>query len=348
MNKEKQYTFSIASATMTEALKNLWEEAFGDERSYIDFFFLNRFRPAETVVCLDGQIPVGVSYCLPVSLFLPLPLPREQSDPYLPGKGNGNPDGAVKQSPALQEAKARYIYAVAVKKEYRRQGIAAELLRFAHRSFAVPLILEPADDHLLRYYERLGFEKAFYVDEYELSPETCLTSEGKQTTLTDKPEEMYKNPMENKPDISIHTCTPESYRQIRDARFHASGYVQWDEQAIAYALKENEYCGGKAYEISINDRREILLLRPGKDAIHILETTLTDQDLYQVLKHLGLAPGKTFLRRNPAFAKSFSTSASPTENPTTRCIGLLYGREPARKTTNNDQTSQGYLNLTLE
>ena len=154
--------------------------------------------------------------------------------------------------------------------------------------------------------------------------------------------------MENKPDISIHTCTPESYRQIRDARFHASGYVQWDEQAIAYALKENEYCGGKAYEISINDRREILLLRPGKDAIHILETTLTDQDLYQVLKHLGLAPGKTFLRRNPAFAKSFSTSVSPTENPTTRCIGLLYGREPARKTTNNDQTSQGYLNLTLE
>jgi|GEM_PF-534676 len=333
---------------MKEPLKKLWEEAFGDDRSYIDFFFANRFHPDTTVVCLDGRIPVGAAYCLSASVLQPASLPLWQSEPYSREKSFPHPDGEGKQPPVLQEMPVRYIYAVAVKKEYQRQGIAAGLLRFAYRYFGEPLILEPADEHLRGYYERLGFQKAFYVKECELPPIRSAALQDQQITSTDEQEKMVGNHFENRPDIGINICSPGTYRQIRDARFRAPGYVQWDEQAVTYALKENEFCGGKAYKITIKDRSEILLLRTAGEKIHILETTLTDRDLYQVLKHLGLAAAKGYLRRNPFVTGESHTSTSDADNPASGCIGLICCKEPAEKTTAGNQSFRGYLNLTLE
>ncbi len=40
------------------------------------------------------------------------------------------------------------------------------------------------------------------------------------------------------------------YKEIRDRYFDAEGYVEWDEEAIRYAMKENVFCGGAALKLT--------------------------------------------------------------------------------------------------
>ena len=56
---------------------------------------------------------------------------------------------------------ARAANGVATLPEYRGQKLAEQILRFAEENIVVPLILSPAEESLIRYYENLGFKNAF-------------------------------------------------------------------------------------------------------------------------------------------------------------------------------------------
>ena len=78
-----------------------------------------------------------------------------------------------------------------------------------------------------------------------------------------------------------------------DTVLEREGYVEWDEQAIAYAIKENQFCGGRTLLLTstVRDaetRRAVLMYRIEKDSLHIIETTLNDEELYEILPELFL------------------------------------------------------------
>ncbi len=114
-------------------ITKIWQSSFGDEKEYIDFFLQNRFMDIDTLVFeKEGKV---VS-----QLFL--------------------------ISCRIKNISGYYLYAAATDSEYRGQGIMASLLEFAE-SYAKDngadfIFLVPGNESLYRYYERFGYEKAFY------------------------------------------------------------------------------------------------------------------------------------------------------------------------------------------
>lgn len=163
---------------------------------------------------------------------------------------------------------ARYIYAVATLPAYRERGYAAEILRFAADFYGEPLILQPAEPQLIEYYQNLGFREAFAGSDFAAFTETtaqetdAITAEASVRALA--------------------PVTPTEYKKLRDAHLAGEGYVEWDEDAIAYALAENEFCGGAAVKIG----EDILLYRVEDDTLCIMETTLPANRLQALLPAL--------------------------------------------------------------
>lgn len=111
-----------------EALRRLWRQAFGDPEEFIDSFFAAGFA-FDRCRCVfrEGQ-PVAAVYRF---------------------------DGT------WQEKKVAYLYALAVEKDHRGQGLSRLLLADTHaalqRSGFSGAVLEPATELLRGYYERLGY-----------------------------------------------------------------------------------------------------------------------------------------------------------------------------------------------
>ncbi len=118
------------------ALRENWRASFGDADDYLDFFFLRRFVPEDTLVaCVDGK-PVSQLFLLPVSLHA--------------------------QDKILS---ADYLFAAATHPDFRSQGVMSSLLSSA-RSFCTDrgkdaIVLLPGSKELYAYYEKRGYEKAF-------------------------------------------------------------------------------------------------------------------------------------------------------------------------------------------
>ena len=207
---------------------------------------------------------------------------------------------------------AAYIYGVATTPKYRGHGYAGRLLAEAYHREKKPLLLQPADEKLSEYYKARGFLEAFRMQEYSLEL-PAVQAAG----FPEKEEQRYW----------LLTVTPVEYKAIRDREFAGDGYVEWDEAAVAYALLENDFCDGYAYKVFHDGREDILLYRMGNDRMHILETTLTDNDILGVIKKLRMQPKEIAVRR-PANRVQQG-----------RSFALLYGAE---------KITDGYLNLTLE
>jgi hypothetical protein len=160
-----------------------------------------------------------------------------------------------------ENAAAYYVYAVATLPEYRNQGLSTQILSYAKETFKAPLILqvENGSKELEQFYEKQGFYQAFEkIERYEIE---AVPSD----------------------DFELEEITPSAYRKIRDAHFAKEGYVAWDEEAIAYALSENRLCKGEAYKVKGREKEDILLVRDDGDDLRIIETTLSDDELSQVI-----------------------------------------------------------------
>ena len=129
-------------------LVELWEEAFGDRRSFIEAFY--RMLPdmgSCTVGEEDGKIVAMAN------VLAGQELPHANS-PKVPECG--------------------YLYAVAVDRDYRGRGFGAEITRagydLAVKREAWIICTLPADDSLREFYKKtLDFETALYRKKHELA-----------------------------------------------------------------------------------------------------------------------------------------------------------------------------------
>ena len=112
-----------------QQMHQLWSEVFGDTKQEIDNFFIKVYDPALAFThTIDNQV---------VAMLHIVPLEKEREQ-------------------------IAYIYAVATKQQYRRQGIASTLLTSALRTIEQSkfhsAMLIPADQNSAKFYEKFGFK----------------------------------------------------------------------------------------------------------------------------------------------------------------------------------------------
>lgn len=234
--KQEIKNIVYADPSMIPELTELWMEAFGDEREYVEFYFTNRFSGDNLLVWLEEERPVSMISLLPVCIH----------------RGG-------------EKIPARYVYAVATRQDFRRRGYAKELILWAKEHLGVPLILEPAGEKLAEYYRRMGFSDAFFVREYDILKdrrERCAARETDTVAAAELSAGLsFRKSLSRR--YWLLTITPSEYAGLRDACFAGEGYVEWDREGIAYALLENEFQGGYAYKVLHDGREDILLYRMG-------------------------------------------------------------------------------------
>lgn len=259
----------FADETDRDAVMDLWQTCFGDEREYIDLYLSNRFQTENMLVIHKDGRPVSMLSLLPVTVTV----------------------GGKKRA-------ARYVYAVATLPAYRGRGYASRLIAHAFEKYDEPLILQPADEELQRYYERMGFDEVFkqspcwiYHSCMEkvthVSENTACEFAEDMTHVSENSSQVWMAELGN---WEMSEISAREYKEIRDRCFDAEGYVEWDEEAIRYAMKENAFCGGAA--LKLTDRRNgaqgILMYRvcprkSGARTLQVVETTLDEEELSEIL-----------------------------------------------------------------
>jgi GNAT superfamily N-acetyltransferase len=220
-----------------EDIKILWSICFGDEADYIDFYLENRFDDENMIVIREDGRVVSMTSFLPATL--------KQGEEYVP---------------------VRYAYAVATLPEYRKRGYASEILKLASQIYKEPIVLQPENDELRKYYKNVGFKDFF----------------GKEAWETDISENISGlNSAVN--DIEVTDITAGEYKRLRDMHFDREGYLNWSEEAVEYALKENKLCGGMAIRVNTDD---IIMIYPQNDTLHIVESSLSKEQIVQLAPQL--------------------------------------------------------------
>lgn len=115
------------------AIRQLWQEVFGDEESFIDTFLVRHFRHENLLTVTDQEEIVSMLHLIPM-----------QNE---------------------TEARIAYIYGVATAPAHRNRGYASRLIGQAiERARAEgydALALIPAGEEAHHYYQRLGFEGSY-------------------------------------------------------------------------------------------------------------------------------------------------------------------------------------------
>lgn len=232
-------------------IKKIWQTCFGDEEEYISFYLEHRMTETNMLVIYQDGKAVSMASFLPVEY---------------------NCGGTY--------VSARYVYAVATLPEYRGRGLARDILTFARQKFKEPLILAPAEESLCRYYEKIGFQRAFK------EVKQPVTGDIQAMEISDADEAFV-----------TERVTPEEYAKIRDEKLAREGYVRWDDEAIQFAIEQNTLFGGETCVIASEEKtarleqtdgyeKDILMYSVNGDTLTILETTLSKARIAQVLPGL--------------------------------------------------------------
>lgn len=161
--------------------------------------------------------------------------------------------------------KGWYGYAIGVLEKYRKNGIYAaihakicEYIK-THNQF---YILCPANHKLYEYYCGLGFSDYAYLSEITLFPNGSNT------------------------DFTIHGISPTEYMRERNLYFNEDGIIYWDENAIEYALCENDFCGGFCAYLQEKNNKYIVLARPHEGSLKISESTVPKCHMQSVTSYM--------------------------------------------------------------
>ena len=164
----------------------------------------------------------------------------------------------------------RYVYAVATHPDARKQGFARKILETGIELWDEPLVLSPADGHLRDYYGNMGFVPAFRSEQVDvrLSPEAprCWN-------------------------FHLEEADPKEYAAVRQKLLseRKGSFLSWDEQAVSFAFSVNAREGGKNLFFvpeSAPEKKELLMYTVDGDCLVIIETTLSEEVLSQLLPEL--------------------------------------------------------------
>lgn len=251
----------FANENDIDQIKMIWHTCFGDEDDYIRFHLAHRFEVENMLVIHEDGKPVSMATFLPALL--------KQGEEWTP---------------------VRYVYAVATLPEYQGKGYASRILKYASDKYKEPLILQPEGEELERFYEKLGFVNAFEKKSWEITvsgDEQFSAGEASVTELPAAESDLQaasydSNDAKNSAQKDSGEVTLAEYKEIRDTHFDAENYVSWDEDAIAYALLENDFCGGHVLKTG----EDILLYRLEKNVLRVVETTLEGEALQSQIQKL--------------------------------------------------------------
>lgn len=129
-----------ATAAEYPAMAEIWQVCFGDDPSYIRFFFRSRLPSCIALAAQTEEKTAGGVYLLPAVLC---------------------DDG--RQRPAY------YIYALGVSPEYRGRGIATAMMQHIFgicKGQDAACFLKPASPSLADFYKRLGMRQTHYSAVY--------------------------------------------------------------------------------------------------------------------------------------------------------------------------------------
>ena len=121
--------------------KELWKLCFGDEDSYIDFYFQNKYRKRETLLLLYNGKITSMLTMMPIRTILP---------------NNRAYNSAM-------------LYAIGTHPDFRNYGFSTELMAHSEKYLAaqgtVFSTLVPAENSLFDFYGKRGYKKSFFVKE---------------------------------------------------------------------------------------------------------------------------------------------------------------------------------------
>lgn len=174
----------------------------------------------------------------------------------------------------------RYVYAVATLPEYRRQGLAEKILICGSSLWDEPLVLCPADEHLYRYYGKIGFVNGFRSEDAGariIPAKRCCWN------------------------FHLEEADPEGYAAVREQHLAAGNhaFLSWDAQAVAFAFAANAREGGRNLFFvpeSTPEKKELLMYVTQGETLVIIETTLSEEVLSQLLPELLAETGTTHVR----------------------------------------------------
>ncbi len=135
--------------------KELWKICFGDDDTYIDFYFDHQYKKENAAVLLRDQVIVAMATMIPGRMIL----------------ANGE---------ALELA---MLYAIATHPSCQGQGFSTQIMDFCHDHLKGQnkdlSILVPAQESLFDFYAKRGYQKGFHIREVTLSQEQIAHFEKK-------------------------------------------------------------------------------------------------------------------------------------------------------------------------
>ena len=207
----------------------------------------------------------------------------------------------------------RYVYAVATLPAYEGQGLSSRLLAYANEGMGReqgPTFLVPASESLFGFYAKRGYRRYFYNKEITFSCEEISLPAG-----------MEESPLE-----------AEEYLRLREERFWQKGAVQWNRQAIEYALQETTLGGGGAWKVTVDGKGYGLLWTVRDDTFIVKETTAPDGLIKEVCSFAATQKGLRRVRARLAPSSTLGGTPQP--------FGMLWGE--------GFRVEEGYLGLALD
>ena len=220
---------TFADKGMEKDLIEIWHKSFGDSVEYIHTFLKWNAVRAKIIVCKIEDRPVSVAYLLPL----------------------------VYRKVGQQDIPCWYLYAAATLPEYRGHGYFSDILTFIKLHVPEPVILVPAEQSLIGYYERQGLH---------------MWQQEEVTRVTEHRQKTEETAM-----ISYITdMDVKAYEAAREAYLCQSGYMKWDEHFLKYIFQENIICGGRQKSFEIEGRHYAVIYRKEEQCLKVLELLRKD------------------------------------------------------------------------
>ncbi|MDR0296008.1 MAG: GNAT family N-acetyltransferase [Prevotellaceae bacterium] len=169
-----------------------------------------------------------------------------------------------------------YVYSVATLPEWRNKGIAAALSQYADEHLQTrgveASLLVPASAELFDYYAKLGYKTKFFIAKHE-----AVWQENDAETL-----------------LQSRDLEVGDYFRLRKEAYSTGGYyVQWDKNALDFAIQECRFSEGLAWYLRTEELEGFLLAYPMKDNTVIIKESWLRGNLYPLaLRLLQQAVGK--------------------------------------------------------
>lgn len=234
---------------LEEELIQIWQQSFGDSPEYIRRFLRDHVSCMKVVICEAEGRAVSAAYLLPVWY--------------------------VKDRDCIE--RCYYLYAAATLPAYRGQGCFARILQFVNKSITEPVILVPASDELIGYYQGQGFCMW-------LSERTC---------------EVSPNPKADRVQ-GAGSCTgsAEAYIRLRSRLFRQPYYMLWDEEMMSYICKEFYGGGGTVKEVSVDKEHFFAMCYKSGDRLQVAEMlpAYSERCVQALLQDFGCTEAKVCLQ----------------------------------------------------